>query len=140
MNINEIQNKIVEEFLVFEEWLDKYNYIIELGKQLPPLKEEFKTENNLIEGCQSNVWLHAELKEDKVYFYADSDAIITKGLISLLIRVYSGQSPDDILNNEPWFIEKIGLTQHLSPTRANGLSAMLKKIKLYALAFKEKKR
>ncbi|MCX7953717.1 MAG: SufE family protein [Bacteroidales bacterium] len=138
MNINEIQNQIIEEFSTFNDWLDKYNYIIELGKNMPPLSEEYKTDNNIIEGCQSKVWLHAEYKDNKVFYYADSDAIITKGLISLLIRVYSGQTPDDIINTQPWFIEKIGLHENLSPTRSNGLLAMIKKIKLYALAFKEK--
>ena len=138
MTISEIQEQIVSEFDLFEDWLDKYNYLIELGKSVPIIDETFKTDQYVITGCQSKVWLHAEYRDDKIFFTADSDAIITKGIVNLLIRVLSGQSPDDILNADMDFVEKIGLREHLSPTRSNGLTSMIKQMKLYALAFKTK--
>ena len=135
MKIKEIQEEIVEEFSMFDDWMERYEYIIELGKNLPLIKEEFKTENNLIKGCQSKVWLQGEQKDDKIIFTADSDAILTKGIIAILIRVFSNQSAKDILDADMSFIDKIGLKEHLSPTRANGLVSMIKNIKMYALAF-----
>ncbi|MGB5988890.1 MAG: SufE family protein [Marinifilaceae bacterium] len=137
MTINDIQDQIVEEFSVFDDWMDKYAYIIELGSEMTSLDNQYQTEDNLIRGCQSKVWFHAEYKEDKVVFEADSDAIITKGIAALLIRVYSDQTPKDIVNSDLHFIEQIGLTQHLSPTRSNGLLSMVKQIKIYALAFNQ---
>jgi cysteine desulfuration protein SufE len=137
MTINDIQDQIVEEFSVFDDWMDKYAYIIELGSEMTSLDNQYQTEDNLIRGCQSKVWFHAEYKEDKVIFEADSDAIITKGIAALLIRVYSDQTPKDIVNSDLHFIEQIGLTQHLSPTRSNGLLSMVKQIKIYALAFNQ---
>lgn len=135
MTIQEIEQQIIDEFANFDEWLDRYAYIIDLGKECPAIDEKEKTEANLIKGCQSRVWLGCEYRDGKVYFKADSDAVITKGIITLLIRVYSGQTPQDILANEPVFIDRIGLKEHLSPTRSNGLTSMLKQIKMYALAF-----
>ena len=135
MKIKEIQEEIVEEFSMFDDWMERYEYIIELGKNLPLIKEEFKTENNLIKGCQSKVWLQGEQKHDKIIFTADSDAILTKGIIAILIRVFSNQSAKDILDADMSFIDEIGLKEHLSPTRANGLVSMIKNIKMYALAF-----
>lgn len=135
MTIQEIEQQIIDEFANFDEWIDKYAYIIDLGKDCPVIDEKDKTEANLIKGCQSKVWVSCEYRDGKVYFKADSDAVITKGIISLLIRVYSGQTPQDILDNEPVFIDQIGLKEHLSPTRSNGLTSMLKQIKMYALAF-----
>ncbi|GHT73743.1 Fe-S metabolism protein SufE [Bacteroidia bacterium] len=135
MTINEIQQQIVEEFSVFDEWMDKYAYLIELGKTLVPYDPAHKVEQNLIQGCQSRVWLDAEYSDGVVAFTADSDAIITKGIVSLLVRVFSGQTPQAILDAKITFIDQIGLQQNLSPTRANGLNSMLKQIKLYALAF-----
>ena len=135
MNINNIQNEIVEEFDIFDTWMDKYEYLIELGKSVPKISEENKKEENIIKGCQSKVWLHAEKEDGLVKFYADSDAIITKGIISLLIRTFSNQNPTDIINANTDFIDKIGLRQHLSTNRANGLNNMIKKIKYYAIAF-----
>ena len=135
MKISNIQNEIVEEFDIFDTWMDKYEYLIELGKSVPKISEENKKEENIIKGCQSKVWLHAENKEGLVRFYADSDAIITKGIISLLIRTFSNQKPEDIINASLDFIDDIGLRQHLSPNRANGLNNMIKKIKFYAIAF-----
>ena len=135
MKIKEIQEEIVEEFSMFDDWMERYEYIIELGKNLPLIKEEFKTENNLIKGCQSKVWLQGEKKDDKIVFTADSDAILTKGIIAILIRVFSNQSAKDILDADMSFIDEIGLKEHLSPTRANGLVSMIKNIKMYALAF-----
>jgi cysteine desulfuration protein SufE len=132
MTIDEIQNEIVGEFAFFDDWSDKYEYLIELGKKLPLIDAQLKVESRLIQGCQSRVWLAAELKEGKVYFTADSDAIITKGIIALLIRALSGQSPKDIVNTPLDFIDKIGLTSHLSPTRANGLLSMVNQMKTYA--------
>ena len=135
MNIKEIQEEIVDEFSMFDDWMERYEYIIELGKNLPLIKEEFKTENNLIKGCQSKVWLHGEKNGDKIVFTADSDAILTKGIIAILIRTFSNQKASDILQADMSFIDEIGLKEHLSPTRANGLVSMIKNIKMYALAF-----
>ena len=135
MKISNIQNEIVEEFDIFDTWMDKYEYLIELGKSVPKISEENKKEENIIKGCQSKVWLHSEKQDGLVRFYADSDAIITKGIISLLIRIFSNQKPEDIINADTDFIDKIGLRQHLSPNRANGLNNMIKKIKFYAIAF-----
>jgi cysteine desulfuration protein SufE len=135
MKIRDIQEEIVDEFSMFDDWMERYEYIIELGKSLPLIKEEFKTENNLIKGCQSKVWLQGEQNDDKVVFTADSDAILTKGIIAILIRTFSNQSAKDILDADMDFIDKIGLKEHLSPTRANGLVSMIKNIKMYALAF-----
>jgi cysteine desulfuration protein SufE len=138
MSINEIQDAIVEEFSVFDDWMDRYQQLIEYGKELPPIDERKRTEQYLIQGCQSKVWLDAELRDGKVYFTADSDAIITKGIVSLLIKVLSGRTPDEILNTDLYFIDKIGLKENLSPTRSNGLVAMIKQMRMYALAFKSK--
>ena len=138
MTIAEIQNKIIAEFQYFDDWMDKYNYLIELGYSLPVMDEKFKTKSNLISGCQSKVWLHAAYQDGKIRFEADGDAVITKGIISMLIRVISGQTPDDIINSSLDFIDQIGLREHLSPTRSNGLISMTKQLKLYALAFKTK--
>lgn len=138
MSIQEIENEIVEEFSIFTDWLDKYEYIIELGKNVPVIEEAAKTDENLIKGCQSRVWLSCSVKDGRLYFSADSDAIITKGIISLLIRVYNGQTPADILASDLSFISKIGLQENLSPTRANGLVSMIKQIKIYAMAYAAK--
>jgi cysteine desulfuration protein SufE len=135
MNIKEIQNEIVSEFSMFDDWMERYEYIIELGKGLPIIEEQFKTEDNIIKGCQSKVWVHAEEKDGKVVFSADSDAILTKGIIAILIRAFSNQTPAAILEANTDFIDEIGLKEHLSATRANGLVSMIKKIKMYALAF-----
>ena len=135
MKIKDIQDEIVEEFDIFDTWMDKYEYLIELGKSVPVINEVNKTEDNIIKGCQSKVWLHAELDNGLIKFYADSDAVITKGIVSLLIRVLSDQKPIDIINASLYFIDKIDLRQHLSPNRANGLNNMIKKIKFYAIAF-----
>jgi cysteine desulfuration protein SufE len=135
MKIKDIQEEIVDEFSMFDDWMERYEYIIELGKNLPLIKEEFKTENNLIKGCQSKVWLQGEKNDDTIVFTADSDAILTKGIIAILIRTFSNQSAKDILEADMDFIDKIGLKEHLSPTRANGLVSMIKNIKMYALAF-----
>lgn len=136
MTINEIQDEIIEEFSEIDDWMDRYGYIIDLGNQLPPIDEKFKTPQYLIEGCQSRVWINADLTaEGKVEFQADSDAIIVKGIIALLIKVLSNQSPRDILDADLYFIDRIGLSEHLSPTRSNGLLAMVKQMKVYALAF-----
>ena len=135
MTTEQIQQDIIEEFGAFDDWMDKYQMIIDLGNELPPLKPEYKTEDNLIEGCQSRVWLNAEMRDGLLHLEADSDAIITKGLIGLLIRVLSDQTPKDILECDVHFIDAIGLTQHLSPTRSNGLLSMLKQIKTYVLAY-----
>jgi cysteine desulfuration protein SufE len=138
MTIKETEDQIIEEFSLFDDWMDKYNYIIEMGKSLPIIDENLKIDNQLITGCQSKVWVSAMMEDGKVIFKADSDAIITKGIISLLIRVLSNRTPDDIINADLEFIDKIGLKEHLSPTRSNGLTAMIKQMKLYALAFKAK--
>jgi len=135
MNIKEIQNEIVAEFSMFDDWMERYEYIIELGKGLPLIAEEFKTDDNIIKGCQSKVWVHAEEKDGKVFFSSDSDAILTKGIIAILIRTFSNQTPANILEANTDFIDEIGLKEHLSATRANGLVSMIKKIKMYALAF-----
>ena len=135
MTIQDIENQIIAEFSNFEDWLDKYNYIIELGKDCPVINEKDKVNENLIKGCQSKVWLSAKLEEGRIRFRADSDAVITRGIVSLLIRTFDNQTPADILSADISFIEKIGLKEHLSPTRSNGLTAMLKQIKIYALAF-----
>lgn len=133
MKIEEIENEIIDEFAIYDDWMDKYEYIIELGKDLNLIKEENKSDDKLIKGCQSRVWLDSEMEGDKLNFYADSDAIITKGIISLLLRVFSGQKPEDIAKADLRFIKEIGLQEHLSPTRANGLLSMVKQIKLLAL-------
>lgn len=138
MRIEEAEKEIISEFEQFEDWLDKYNYIIELGKSLPLIEEQYKTPQYIITGCQSQVWLHASLADGKIFFEANSDAIITKGIVNLLIRVLSGHTPDEIINAELKFIDIIGLREHLSPTRSNGLTSMIKQIKLYALAYKTK--
>ena len=134
--INAVQEEIVEEFSLFEDWMQRYEYMIELGKSLPLIDPEYKIEDNIIKGCQSKVWIHADLEGDKLVFTADSDAIITKGIIAVLIRVFSNQHPDAILGADTSFIDKIGLKEHLSPTRANGLVSMIKQLKMYAIAFK----
>lgn len=138
MTIQEIQNEIVDEFALFDEWMDKYEHLIELGKGLPIIADENKTDENLIKGCQSKVWLHAELVDGKINFTADSDAIITKGVIALVIRAFSNQTPRDIATSDANFIDEIGLKEHLSPTRSNGLLSMLKQIKMYALVYHSK--
>ncbi|MGC8803818.1 MAG: SufE family protein [Bacteroidales bacterium] len=138
MTINEAQDQIIEEFSAFDDWLSKYDYLIELSNQLPPIDPQFKTNEYLIKGCQSRVWLNAQLQEGKVIFTADSDAIITKGIIALLIRVLSNRTPDEILEADLYFIDRIGLKENLSPTRANGLLSMIKQMRMYALAFKTK--
>ena len=135
MKIKEIQDQIVEEFDIFDSWMDKYEYLIELGKSVPVIDDINKTDDNIIKGCQSKVWLHAQENDGFVEFSADSDAIITKGIVSLLIRTFSNQRPEDIINASLDFIDDIGLRQHLSPNRANGLNNMIKKIKFYAIAF-----
>ena len=139
MNIEEIQEEIIEEFSAYDDWMDKYQLLIDLGNEQEPLPEKYKTESNLIDGCQSRVWLQADLTpEGTIHFQAESDALIVKGIVTLLIRVLDYQTPDDILNADLHFIEDIGLKEHLSPTRSNGLLAMLKQMKLYAVAFKAK--
>jgi cysteine desulfuration protein SufE len=135
MTIPEIEAQIVEEFTALDDWLDKYDIILDMGKSLPPIDPQFRTDQYVISGCQSKVWLHAEYKEGRVWFTADSDAIITKGIVSMLIRVLSGQSPAEIQNAELTFIDRIGLKEHLSPTRSNGLASMVKQMKLYAMVF-----
>jgi cysteine desulfuration protein SufE len=137
-SIRDIEDEIVEEFSFFDEWDEKYSYIIDLGKMLSPLDEKYRTEENKIKGCQSQVWLNSYLKDQRVIFEADSDATIVKGLASLMVRVLSGHKPEEILNTELGFIERIGMTQHLSPTRSNGLASMVKQMKLHALAYKSK--
>jgi len=137
-SINDIQDEIIEDFSMYEDWNDKYEYLIEFGKSLPLIDEQYKTEENRIHGCQSKVWLHSELKDGKLYFYADSDAIITKGVIGLLVNVLSGHSPKEIAECDLYFIRKIGLQEHLSPTRANGLVSMIKKMKTYGIAYQAK--
>lgn len=136
--IKEKQNEIIEEFAAFDDWMDRYQLLIDLGGEQPPLDECYKTDSNLIEGCQSRVWLQADYVDGKVLFRAESDALIVKGIVALLINVYSGHTPDEILDNEPFFVEEIGLRDHLSPTRSNGLVAMIRQMKIYALAFKSK--
>lgn len=138
MTIKEIQDEIVDEFSMFDDWMQRYEYIIELGKSLPLIDEQYKTEDNIIKGCQSKVWVHAEKQDDSIVFTADSDAILTKGIIAILIRAFSHQNPSAILEANTDFIDAIGLKEHLSPTRANGLVSMIKQIKMYALAFSAK--
>ncbi|MEO8236998.1 MAG: SufE family protein [Flavobacterium sp.] len=138
MTIKEIQNEIIDEFSMFDDWMQRYEYIIELGKSLPLIKEEYKTDENLIKGCQSKVWLQGEQTDDKIVFTADSDAILTKGIIAILIRAFSNQKASAILKADVGFIDEIGLKEHLSATRANGLVSMIKNIKMYALAFDSK--
>ena len=134
MTISEIQEEIIDEFNLFDDWMERYEYLIELGKSLPLIDDQYKIEENIIKGCQSKVWLYSEMNESKIDFTADSDAILTKGIAALLLRVFSNQTPQDILMADTLFIDEIGLKEHLSPTRANGLVSMLKQIKLYAIA------
>ena len=136
--INELQDEVIEEFSDFDDWMDKYQLLIDLGNEQEPLDEKYKTEQNLIDDCQSRVWLQADMEDGNVVFQAESDALIVKGIIALLIKVVSGHTPDEILNSDLYFIEKIGLKEHLSPTRSNGLLAMVKQMRMYALAFKAK--
>jgi len=138
MTIRETQDEIIADFELFGDWMDKYEYIIQLGKELPMIEEQYKTDDNLIKGCQSRVWLHTEYREGKLFFTADSDAVITKGLISLVIKVLNGHTPKEIVESDLYFIDAIGLSSHLSPTRSNGLLSMVKQIKLYALAYQKK--
>lgn len=134
-SIKEIQEDIIEEFAMYEDWMQRYEYMIELGKTLPIIDEKYKTDDNLIKGCQSKVWVHAEMEGDKLVFTADSDAIITKGIIAILVRAFSNQHPKDIIDADTGFIDEIGLKEHLSPTRANGLVSMIKQLKMYAVAY-----
>ena len=136
--MQEKEQQLIEEFAMFDDWMDKYNYIIELGKELPMIEEQYKTPDYLIEGCQSQVWLHPDYRDGQLFFTADSDAIITKGIVNLLIFVLSGRTPQEILDNDLSYIDAIGLKEHLSPTRSNGLASMIKQIKLYALAYQSK--
>ena len=138
MTIQEIQDEIISEFEIYDDWMDKYNYLIELSKSLLPFDNKYKVPSNLIQGCQSRVWLNADLMEGRVVFTADSDAIITKGIIALLVRILSGRTPDEIMNADLYFVDKIGLRENLSPTRSNGLLSMIKQMKLYALAYHTK--
>ena len=138
MTINEIQDEIIEEFSGFDDWMDKYQLLIDLGNEQDPLDDKYKTEQNLIDGCQSRVWLQADLIDGKLLFTAESDALIVKGIVALLIRVLSGHTPQEILDADLYFIEEIGLKEHLSPTRSNGLLAMVKQMRMYALAFSQK--
>ena len=135
MTIEEVQNDIIDEFSMFEDWEERYQYMIDLGKTLPLIEDQYKTDDNIIKGCQSRVWVHANMVDDKINFTADSDAIITKGIIAILIRVFSNQHPKDIIEANTDFIDEIGLKEHLSPTRANGLVSMIKQLKLYAIAY-----
>ena len=137
--INELQDEVIDEFSNFDDWMDKYQLLIDLGSEQPPLDEQYKTEQNLIDGCQSRVWLQADFIEGKIIFQAESDALIVKGIIALLIKVVSGHTPDEILDADLYFIDRIGLKEHLSPTRSNGLLAMVKQMRMYALAFKAKR-
>mgnify|MGYP000733957281 CR=1 FL=1 len=134
-SIKEIQEEIIDEFAMFEDWEERYQYMIDLGKDLPLIDDQFKIDDNIIKGCQSKVWIHAELNDDKIAFTADSDAIITKGIIAILIRTFSNQHPKAILEADTDFIDAIGLKEHLSPTRANGLVSMIKQLKMYAIAY-----
>lgn len=135
---DKIQDEIIEEFSVFDDWLDKYDYLIQLSETLPPMDEKYRTERYIIEGCQSRVWVSAELRDGRVWYSADSDAIITKGIVALLIRVMSGRTPQEILDTELYFIDRTGLSENLSPTRSNGLLAMIKQMRMYALAYSVK--
>ena len=134
-SIREIQEEIIEEFAMYEDWMQRYEYMIELGKSLPLIDEKYKTDDNLIKGCQSKVWVHAEMEDEKLVFTADSDAIITKGIIAILVRTFSNQHPKEIIEADTSFIDEIGLKEHLSPTRANGLVSMIKQLKMYAVAY-----
>lgn len=138
MTINELQDNVIDEFSAFDDWMDKYALLIDLGNSLPPLEEKYKTESNLIEGCQSRVWLQADYQDGKIIFKGESDAVIVKGIVSLLIQILSDHTPQEILDTDLYFIEKIGLKEHLSPTRSNGLVAMVKQMRLYAMAFRAK--
>lgn len=138
MSINELQDQIIDEFSVFDNWMDKYALLIDLGNSLPPLDERYKTESNLIEGCQSRVWLQADYVDGKIIFQGESDAVIVKGIVSLLIQILSGHTPQEIIDADLYFIERVGLKEHLSPTRSNGLVAMVKQMRLYAVAFRAK--
>ena len=138
MSINELQDNIIDEFSAFDDWMDKYALLIDLGNSLPPLDERYKTESNLIEGCQSRVWLQTDFVDGKIHFQGESDAVIVKGIVSLLIQVLSDHTPQEILDADLYFIEKVGLKEHLSPTRSNGLVAMVKQMRLYAMAFRAK--
>ena len=138
MTINELQDNVIEEFSAFDDWMDKYALLIDLGNSLPPLEEKYKTESNLIEGCQSRVWLQADYEDGKIIFKGESDAVIVKGIVSLLINVLSGHTPQEILDTDLYFIEQIGLKEHLSPPRSNGLVAMVKQMRMYALAYRTK--
>ena len=138
MTINELQDNVIEEFSDFDDWMDKYALLIDLGNSLPPLEEKYKTESNLIEGCQSRVWLQADYVDGKILFKGESDAVIVKGIVSLLISILSDHTPQEILDADLYFSEKIGLKEHLSPTRSNGLVAMVKQMRMYALAFRTK--
>ena len=138
MTINELQDNVIEEFSAFDDWMDKYALLIDLGNSLPPLEEKYKTESNLIEGCQSRVWLQADYEDGKIIFKGESDAVIVKGIVSLLINVLSGHTPREMLDTDLYFIEQIGLKEHLSPTRSNGLVAMVKQMRMYALAYRTK--
>lgn len=138
MSINEIQDEIVSEFADYSDWMDKYSYLIEIGNDMPQYPEQYRVQQNIIEGCQSTVWINAEYTDGRIHFDADADAIIVKGIVGLLIRVLSDQTPDDILSADLYFIDKIGLKENLTPTRSNGLLAMIKQMKLYAMAFKAK--
>lgn len=138
MTLNEVQDRIIEDFSIFEDWMDRYQQLIELGKDLPPIDEKKRTESYLIKGCQSKVWLDAELKDGKIYFSADSDAIITKGIVALLIQVLNERTPKEIMDVDLYFIDKIGLKENLSPTRSNGLVAMVKQMRMFALAYQTK--
>lgn len=137
-SLQKVQDAIIEEFAVYDDWMDKYNYLIEVSKELAPIDAKYKTNENLIKGCQSRVWLNGEFENGEVIFSADSDAIITKGIVALLVRVLSGRTPDEILNADLYFVDKIGLKENLSPTRANGLVSMIKQMRMYALAYKTK--
>lgn len=136
--IDEVQQEIIDEFSVFDDWMDKYALIIEQGNALGKLEEQYKTPDNIIEGCQSRVWLHTEFRDGKLYFEAESDAVIVKGLLALVLRVFSGRTPDEIIDTDLRFMKEIGLTEHLSPTRSNGLLAVIKQIRFYAVAYKAK--
>ena len=138
MTINELQDNVIEEFSVFDDWMDKYALLIDLGNSLPPLDEKYKTESNLIEGCQSRVWFQADYADVKIIFQGESDAVIVKGIVSLLINILSGHTPQEILDADLYFIDKVGLKEHLSPTRSNGLVAMVKQMRLYAMAYRAK--
>lgn len=138
MTINEVQDEIIGEFSDFSDWMDRYQLLMDMGNDSPPLDDTYKTNQNLIEGCQSRVWLQADYTDGKIFFRAESDALIVKGIVALLVRVLSGRTPDEILNADLYFIDKVGLKEHLSPTRSNGLLSMVKQMRMYALAFKSK--